>query len=114
MHTSELPSSFERSEVLTRARTFLQTEADNARLASERPYGMHQIARRSALDEALADFDRGDFEKALVILDRFESVFRARANHEADIEGAPVVDNARANEIGAWIEVLNKGSGSDH
>jgi hypothetical protein len=102
---SELPPQFEKVGILSEIEGFLSVENRNARLDRR---GQQTDELALALEQAAADFQKHDYQTTIKVLERYQRVFRIRADEETDPEGVPVYDNARANEIQTWIDFLKE------
>lgn len=92
--------------VLAEIKRFLQIEADNAEATSRSPHMEHEAKTAAVLRAAIADFQIGNYQKALTILEGYHSLRRVRADHQPDPEGSPAMDNTVANALNQWIELL--------
>ena len=106
MHTNELPPHYERPEVVSEVRAFLQTEINNAHFVGKGISRAHEDAITQPLADALADLDKGDYKTTLAILERYHSMLRDRADDEIGGESLPADANMTANRISMWIDTL--------
>jgi hypothetical protein len=102
---NELPPQFETGGTLSEIENFLTVQNRNARL-DRRGQQTNELAL--ALEQAAVDFQNHDYQTTISVLERYQRIFRIRADEETDPDSVPVYDNARANEIQTWINFLKE------
>jgi len=111
MNRNELQPQVEQESTLSEIGTFLRVQRGNAHFAS---LSQNTGEAVNGLEQVLADFNKQDYKRTIEVLERFENLFRIRADEETDPEGVPSYDNATANKIQAWIAFLSELPATGH